>query len=124
MNRRLDQIRISYPVQTPCESTFEYLAENNPDWLILLIHSGALKDSDLTFAAEAIGHYQDSTKVRATRRISGSVHNILDWTDCFSLPASERDTHGEHLYLFLFFRVLRMDIIVVTRDTEQIWQRA
>ena len=53
-------VRAKLPVQIPCEATFEYLAENYPYWLIVLIQSKSLNDAELTFAAEAVGSVNKS----------------------------------------------------------------
>jgi hypothetical protein len=58
------RIRCELPVQAPCEATFEYLAERQPEWLIALVQRGALRDADLTFAVETVGRVRDSRVVR------------------------------------------------------------
>ena len=53
-------VRAKLPAQILCEATFEYLAQNHPYWLIVLIQSRALENTDLTFAAEAVGLINNS----------------------------------------------------------------
>ena len=52
----------------PCEAAFDDLAVNDPNELLRLIQSGALRAADLTFAAEAAGTIEDPEGVRAVLR--------------------------------------------------------
>lgn len=95
-----ESIRATLPVQSPCEATFEYLAEHHPDALVVLVQHGALKVTDLTFAAEAVGRFQNSILVRAVllpllRHPSavvreGAVYGISNHLDMASRQELER----------------------------------
>ena len=58
--------RIFHRWSRPCEAMFEYLAENYPTALVQLVQDGALRYTDLTFAAEIVGRLDDSPVVRKT----------------------------------------------------------
>lgn len=47
-----------------CEEMFEYLADEHPSQLVLLLLSKKMPVSDLTFAAEIAGRIDDSNMVR------------------------------------------------------------
>jgi hypothetical protein len=73
----------------PCEDMFGYMAKNQPNYLIALLTSGELKDTDLTFAAEIAGCFIDDAKVLIPLAIlatsdsdlvhEGAVRGITAW---------------------------------------------
>ncbi len=48
----------------PCENMYEFLVRNHEAELCTWVASGALQDTDLTFAAEALGDAKDSDAAR------------------------------------------------------------
>lgn len=58
--------RFVQPLAELSERYFNYLATNDPFRLASIINSGSLKNSQLTFAAEALGHATDRMVVITT----------------------------------------------------------
>lgn len=52
----------------PCEAAFEFLAQNHPSALLMLVESNKLEPTDLTFAAEIAGRITEENLQQRVRR--------------------------------------------------------
>lgn len=58
-------VKLNLQWKQPCEEMFEYLAENYPTQLAILLRSKVLSPADLTFAAEIAGRANNYESVRS-----------------------------------------------------------